>query len=118
MQGMVKANLEMTKDEPKSESERIECSVWSNGANGHGLRILGGLNIRRQHFDRSQSPIQVEIDGQFMNFNIDKNSFWSLKCGELIGKPLGSWFAAQNLRTGDHVSLEVIESKKLFRLIR
>lgn len=97
---------------------RIECSVWSNGADGFGLRILGGATARLQHFDRSKSLVQIEIDGDLIDFNVDKKSFWAGNCGELIGKQLIPWFRARNLKPGDHVWLEIIEPKKQFRLIQ
>lgn len=96
-------------------TSRIECSVWSNGSTGFGITVLGGAQVRRQYFDRSQSPVLIELDGEFVSFNIDKDSFWQ-DCAHLIKKPLKSWFQARGLATGDRVWLEIIEPQKRFRL--
>jgi hypothetical protein len=95
---------------------RIECSAWSNGTEGFGLKVLGGKQVRRQNFDRAKSPILIEINGDYISFNIDKDSFWNESCGELIKKPLKSWFLEHGLKTGDRVWLQVVEPKKRFRL--
>ncbi len=94
---------------------RIECSVWSNGAAGFGLRVLGGKLVRKQNFDRAKSPIQIEVSGEDVSFNVDKDSFWD-DCGELIHKQLKPWFQERGLKTGDRVWLEIIEPKKRFCL--
>lgn len=99
---------------------RIECSVWSNGSNGFGITILGGALVRRQHFDRLQSPVLIELDGEFVSFNVDKDSFWKDQkdCRHLINKTLKSWFQARSLKTGDHIWLEIIQPGKRFRLVQ
>jgi hypothetical protein len=68
------------------------------------------------HFDRAKSPISVEVSGQDVQVNIDKQSFWDSNCGELINKGLRDWIMQHNLRTGDSVQLEIIEEKQRFRL--
>ena len=95
---------------------RIECSVWSNGTNGFGLRVLGGITTRSQYFDRSKSPVLIDLDGELVQFNVNKSSFWSGNCGELIGSRLRPWFQKNHLQTGDHVWLEILESNVRFRL--
>jgi hypothetical protein len=65
---------------------RIECSVWTNGGNGWGLRVLGGTKIRKIHFDRHESPVRIEFGAEHCECNVDKDSFWNDSCGELISK--------------------------------
>ncbi len=55
--------------------EVLECSVWSNGGNGWGLRILGGSTTGNRYFSRDRSPIHIELDGRSFSINVDKDSF-------------------------------------------
>lgn len=96
--------------------DRIKCSVWNNGGTSWGLRILGGSKVRYRHFIRTCSPVAIELDGERFFFNIDKESFWR-KCPELIGESIRAWTRSHGLRTGDHVSLEVIEPQRTFRAV-
>jgi hypothetical protein len=97
--------------------DRIECSVWNNGGNGWGLRVLGGPQVRRLHFRRKQSPIHVELGGTLFPFNINKKSFWTPNCGELIKVPLRNWIVRNGLRSGDRVWLEILEPHQTFRAV-
>jgi hypothetical protein len=95
---------------------KLGCSVWTNGQNGWGIKVLGGLAVRIAHFDRKQSPIIVEINGSDVSVNINKDSFWTPKCGELIRKPFEQFAKLHRLRNGDRVWLEVVEPKRRFLL--
>ncbi|MGD0521494.1 MAG: hypothetical protein ABSA48_09595 [Terracidiphilus sp.] len=99
----------------ETKQSRIKCSVWSNGAEGFGLNVLGGIVVRKQNFDRGESPILVELNGEYVRINIDKDGFWA-GCGHLIKKSLKPWFQERGLKTGDRVWLEIVEPKKRFRL--
>jgi hypothetical protein len=99
-----------------SKSERLECSVWTNGKSGWGIRVLGGPELRLAHFRRNVSPVVVEVDGFEQQFNVNKKSFWTKTCGELIGKPLAEWKNAHSLKSGDHVWLTIVEPFHKFRL--
>lgn len=105
----------MKQAQQNDKISRIECSVWSNGSSGLGLRVLGGQQVRREYFERSQSPILIEVNGKYLRFGVDKDSFWK-DCGELINVQLKMWFEENGLKTGDHVWLEIIEPKKRFLL--
>lgn len=96
--------------------ETIECSVWNNGGNGWGLKILGGPEVGRKHFRRDVSPILVEVDGTTQEMNVDKKSFWTKSCGELIQNSLRNWKERHQLKSGDRASLHVIEPFRRFRL--
>jgi hypothetical protein len=96
--------------------ERIECSVWNNGASGWGIKVLGGPAIRQRYFRRDLSPVLVEVDGSLQQMNVNKKSFWTQSCGELIHKSLREWKDRHQLETGDRVSLDVIESFRRFKL--
>ena len=94
---------------------RIEYSVWNNGGNGWGLRILGGMRVRDAHFHRAYSPVQIDLDGTLFSFNIDKKSFWTASCGELIGVPLRKWVMGNGLASGDRVWLEILWPYQIFK---
>jgi hypothetical protein len=48
--------------------------------------------------------------------NIDKKSFWTPTCGELIHKSIRELVRKRNLKTGDRVSLHVVEPFHRYRL--
>ncbi|MGO9679839.1 MAG: hypothetical protein ACLPW4_21545 [Candidatus Sulfotelmatobacter sp.] len=98
--------------------KRIECSVWNNGQDSWGLKILGGVEVRRPYFDRQRSPVLIELDGALCPCNIDKKSFWTQKCGELVSVHLRSWIMKNGLTHGDHVWLEILEPFQAFRVVR
>ena len=97
-------------------SKRIECSIWSNGSYGWGLRVLGGSAVREAHFWRTASPIILEIDGTEQPFNVDKKTFWTRACGELIGKAIREWKDRHGLKSGDRVWLKTLEPCRRFRV--
>jgi|SRR5712664_130456 len=99
-----------------SSEKRLECSVWTNGSSGWGLKILGGQSVRQAHFQRDISPVVVEIDGVGQQFNVNKHSFWTRPCGELIGKSIRDWKQRHGLKSSDHVWLRVLEPYQRFRL--
>ena len=68
-----------------------------------GLRVLGGLEVRRSHFDRTLSPVFVELDGTPVPCNVDKDSFWKPECGELINIHLRRWIMRGGLKPRDRV---------------
>ena len=35
--------------------QTIECSVWNNGGNGGGVKVLGGQQVRRKFFRHNLS---------------------------------------------------------------
>jgi hypothetical protein len=96
--------------------ERLECSIWTNGQSGWGIKILGGKDVRQNHFDRKQTPVIVEVDGIDTSVNIDKESFWNETCGELIHKTFRDFTARHHLKSADRVWLKVLEPCRKFRL--
>ena len=98
--------------------ETLECSIWNNGRSGWGVRILGGKDVRKIHFDGTLSPVIVEIDGQETSVNIDKNSFWNRTCGELIHKTFRDFRERHHLKSSDRVWLKILEPRRRFRLER
>ena len=98
--------------------DKIECSVWNNGKKGWGLKVLGGPKVRRSYFDRAKSPVFVELDGTLFPCNIDKDSFWTKTCGELINVNLRNWITQNNLTHGDRVWLDILEPYRKFRAVR
>ena len=80
-----------------------------------GLRILDGTKVRLKYFRRSAGRVFLDLDGRLHPFNIDKESFWSKTCGELIGRELRSWLMTHDLRSGQHLEMEVVQDGKIFR---
>ena len=98
------------------QRDRLKCSIWTNGGTGWGLKVLGNVSVRQANFDRSKSPVIVEIDGEGVEMNIDKDSFWNKTCGELINKAIRDFKDRHNLKAYDHVWLRVLEPFHRFRL--
>ena len=80
----------------------ITGTGWKNGGgfppgdSGYGIKIDETLD-RRRYFARGQ--IKLHLDG-FPNpifVNIDKKSFWTPSCGELISVEIGRWMRAKGL---------------------
>ncbi len=89
--------------------DRIECSVWDSGRKGLGLKVPGGPDVRSLNFNRSLGCIALVLDGSEVWINIDKKSFWSAECAELVNKGLADYIARHNLQLSDRVWLKVIE---------
>ncbi len=56
----------------------MQASAWHGGGSTYGIRV--GKPNRDKYFDRSWKYIQVEIDGEFHEFELT-NGFWN-KCPE------------------------------------
>jgi hypothetical protein len=97
-------------------TDRVECSIWTNGQSGWGIRVLGGNDVRKKYFDRKESPVTVELDITEISVNIDKNSFWNGTCGELIHKSFRDFSERNELKPSDRVWLKVLEPLRRFRL--
>lgn len=97
--------------------ERIKCSLWNNGQKGWGIKVLGGTAVRHRYFKREISPIVIELDSLPAMFNVDKDSFWTKTCGELIrSEPVRRWKEVHSAAAGDQVWLTIIEPYRRFRL--
>jgi hypothetical protein len=97
--------------------EGLECPAWSYGDSGCGLKVLGGVSVRRANFNPKQSPVLVEITGTFYPCEVKKKSLWRKTCGELINRHFRSWFQEKGLHTGDRVRLEILEPYKKLRAV-
>jgi hypothetical protein len=53
--------------------------------------------------------------GVIFPFNINKKSFWTKTCGELIGVALRKWIKSNGLRSGEHIWLEILKPYQLFK---
>jgi hypothetical protein len=91
--------------------------IWNNGAEGWGIQIPE-LTVRRKYFDRrmNRGKIMVEVDGLEHEMNIDKESFWTATCGELIHKSIKEFVKRHGLKTGDRVHLDVLKPFHRYRL--
>lgn len=96
---------------------RIECSVWNNGGAAWGLKVLGGLRVRKLYFHPARSPVFLELGGALSPINVKKKSFWTEDCGELISVELREWIMKKGLATGDRVWLEIVEPYHRFKAV-
>lgn len=73
----------------------MEVTAWNNGEHhvsgaGYGLKVAPA--DRDLFFRKSwESVVVVLPNGDEVDFNIAKDSFWSDTCRELISKTLGQW---------------------------
>jgi hypothetical protein len=87
----------------KLERDRIvNATVWNNGHHhesgaGYGIKI--SASDRDRHFKRSWGSISLRIEDQPDGFevNVDKDSFWSEGCRELIHIRIGSWLRKKKI---------------------
>lgn len=83
----------------------MKVTAWNNGSHhstgsGYGLKI--SIEDRDRSFERSWKTVEVELpNGEVVESNIDKDSFWSPNCRELISKQFGAWFIESNLAPWD-----------------
>jgi len=77
------------------------ATAWNNGrhhksGSGYGLKI--NISDALAHFKKVHKSIHLKLDGQEgeITVNIDKPSFWSKDCCELINKEIGLWLIKNN----------------------
>lgn len=77
---------------------QIIWTAWNNGAHkpsgaGYGFKIA--KRDLDQHFRRSMQSVKLQLPTETgfctAEPNIDKDSFWSGTCRELISKDIGKW---------------------------
>lgn len=80
----------------------MRVTAWNNGSHqrsgtGYGLKI--GLIDRDENFDRNWKSVFLLLpdSNQPLELNIDKKSFWSSSCRELIHKEIGLWLINSGL---------------------
>jgi hypothetical protein len=66
--------------------------VWSHGESGWGLKVLGGVSVRKANFDPKQSPVLAEIAGTFYPCEVKKRSFWTKTLRRAHDRHFRSWF--------------------------
>lgn len=91
---------------PSMPDSRIMIWVaWKNraqfGPSSSGLGLKVPFSDREVMFDRTWSSVVVELPTGCgyvrVNVSVNKESFWSRQCGELISKDIGEWLRASNL---------------------
>lgn len=71
-------------------------TAWNNGqyhstGAGYGLKIA--IEDRDTHFSKAWKSVIIKLpNGIEVEANINKSSFWSNTCRELINKEFGKWF--------------------------
>jgi hypothetical protein len=98
--------------------DRLECSVWNSGGGGSGLKVHGGPEVLRAHFDPARGTIRLVLDGIEVEVNIAKKSFWTGTFGELNKRELGAFIQRHHLQRGQRVWLRVIEPGAVFAVER
>jgi hypothetical protein len=72
---------------------------WPNGGKAAGIKIHG-VAVRKSNFDRRWRSVRLLLEGYEGNpveVNIDKDSFWDSNCGELISAEIGRWITSLGL---------------------
>lgn len=76
---------------------------WTNGkpkmtAAGYGLKIRNASD-RNNYFKREWGKIELRLPNLAVpaKININKDSFWTETCRELIGNEIGLWLLRENL---------------------
>ena len=79
-------------------------TAWNNGSHhttgaGYGLKVP--IPDRDAHMARAMESIVLEVPSDAgttpIRFNIDKDSFWSPSCHELISRQFGEWLISRQL---------------------
>ena len=77
-------------------------TAWNNGMHhqsgaGYGLKLC--ISDRNRYFNRAWHTVTVKFGGSATEaeVNIDKDSFWSASCRELISREIGTWLRANKL---------------------
>ena len=77
-------------------------TAWNNGehhesGSGYGLRV--DKRDRDRYFRREWGSVVLHLQGRAepVIANIDKNSFWSSECRELISREIGQWLRVNNM---------------------
>lgn len=79
-------------------------TAWNNGEYnpsgvGYGFRIT--YENRIKYFQRTWKSVIVILPAEDNNIevtvNVDKKTFWSPSCGELISKEIGNWLIKRGL---------------------
>ena len=79
-------------------------TAWNNGkyhktGAGYGFKV--SIEDRDKYFKKYWKNVILNLDGQAedIEVNIDKQSFWSDTCRELISKDIGIWLMNNNKGT-------------------
>jgi len=77
-------------------------TAWNNGAharNGSGYGFKVSIADRDAYFQPDWNTILVELEGETepVEMKINKDTFWSETCREVISPELGRWLRKQGL---------------------
>ena len=79
----------------------MKVTPWNNGMH---LRSGGGygFTIKQKDMDifrREWRVVRLKLDGilDYIEVNIDKDSFWNHSCSHLIKKEIGVWFRVNHI---------------------
>lgn len=79
----------------------MRATAWNNGQHhpsgaGYGFKI--SIKDRNVYFKNSWETVEVKLpSGEVVEVNINKSSFWTDTCRELISKKFGIWLREKRL---------------------
>lgn len=103
----------------------MEVTAWNNGKHhstgaGYGFKL--SVEDRDRFFKKEWRTVYLKLPSrdEEIEVNIDKPSFWSQSCRELISKEIGEWLISCGLapwepRHPPKLTLEMVE-KNHFRV--
>jgi hypothetical protein len=88
-------------------------STWKNGSGSFGVKI--SMVDRGKYFSKDWSSVNLTLEdsGKLVSVNIDKHSFWTPTCGELINFEIKAWLKKNGLDTWPYKKPHRLELKHL-----
>ncbi len=74
-------------------------STWKNGSGSFGVKISS--DDREKYFRKDWLSVNLTLEGSIgvIVINVDKKSFWTPTCGELISYEIKAWLKLNDLDT-------------------
>ncbi len=104
----------------------MRVTAWNNGSptiSGAGYGVKIAATDRDRHFRRDWKAVVLYLEGetQPVSINVEKKSFWSTSCRELISAEIGRWLIKNDLAPWPkgyppELELEPFEKPGQFRL--
>lgn len=74
----------------------MKVTAWTNGSGAYGLKVAAF--DRDRFFQREWGQVEIELpDGNVVDANINKESFWNDSCRELINAGIGHWLVSSGI---------------------
>lgn len=91
---------------PQRGNGRMIIAAWQNGERhksgaGYGFKV--SIADRDEYFDRRWSTVFVTLpNGIEVEANINKKSFWTSSCREVICRELGEWLIGRGFESWEN----------------